>query len=124
MDYDFYTLGFGKGVWINGSHWYADPFYLYSDYTIDHAPLSVLGAPDLQTVSAILYEQQTMYFLRNILSEQPDPTPVPVPEPSAIALLVCCVAVVFIYKQIKCLTRSFKRQVVLKVSDSNKKQQH
>ena len=99
MDDDFYNVGLDEGVWINGGHWYADPFNLYSDYKVNYTPLSVLTAPDLQTVSAILYEQQSMYFLQNILSEQHDPIPTPVPEPSSLALIFCCVAVMFICKK-------------------------
>ena len=43
MEYDFYNIGFVEGVWINPGHWYADPFYLYSDFTIDRQYESTLG---------------------------------------------------------------------------------
>ena len=99
MDHDFYTAGLGEGVWINTGHWYEDPFYLYSDYKIDHVYESVLFAPDLQTVSALLYEQQSMYFLANIiLQPDPAPTPVPVPEPSSVCLLLMGVLAIFFNK--------------------------
>lgn len=102
MDYDFYAAGLGEGVWINTGHWYADPFSLYSDYKIDHVYESVLFAPDLQTVHALLYEQQSMYFLSMMINQEPTPTPnpVPVPEPSSACLLCMGLFVMFFFNKV------------------------
>ena len=102
MDCDFYTAGLGEGIWINAGHWYEDPFRLCSDYKIDHAYESVLFAPDLQTVHALLYEQQSMYFLANIIIKpDPPPDPVPVPEPSSICSFLIGIACVFFLIRIR-----------------------
>ena len=74
--------GYGGGVWINGYHWYGDPYNLYSDFTTTHNI-----APD----PLYIYNDggQSMYLFYNMaLAPDPSPTPVPVPEPSSIALLI------------------------------------
>lgn len=86
--------GYLDGTWINGSHWYYDPFDIYSDYKVDHI-LEILGElnsdynPPSLSVMAGIYEQESMYFLYNILDKSDqDHKPVPVPEPNSVFLLL------------------------------------
>lgn len=106
MEYDFYSVGFGEGIWINGSHWYADPFYLYSDYTINRQYESTLfDTYVVQSASMVSGGGQDMYFLYNAInsSSEPLPTPVPVPEPSSFVLFLIGLLGIFLFNKV--LTR-------------------
>lgn len=108
MDYDFYNVGFGEGIWINGSHWYADPFYLYSDFKIDRQYESTLFdiyvAPQTSTMGGS-GSGQDLYFLYAAINSgsDPIPTPVPVPEPSSFMLFLIGLLGIFLFNKV--LTR-------------------
>lgn len=107
MEYDFYTLGFGEGVWINPGHWYSDPFGLYSDFIIDRQYESTLGMNyDPISYGMIGSSGQNMFFLYaaiNSSNYEPIPSPVPVPEPSSFALLLAGLIGIFLFNKV--LTR-------------------
>jgi hypothetical protein len=110
MEYDFYSIGFGEGVWINPGHWYADPFYLYSDFNIDRQYESTLEI-DYNAISYGMIDGggQNLYFLYaaiNSSSYEPIPIPVPVPEPSSFSL--CLVGLILIFLFNKVLTRRIR----------------
>jgi hypothetical protein len=83
--------GYGEGLWINGSHWYGDPYHLYSDFTTNF---------DLSPNPLYIYNDggQNLYIFYNAVLK-PDIQPVPVPEPSCLFLAVCSILMIFFLKK-------------------------
>jgi len=99
-------IGFGDGVWINGSHWYADPFMLYSDYTINHyyelSFYETYVGSQINVLSGLQY-QQDMFFLYNIINNDTVTPITPVPEPSSFCLFLVGMLVAILFNKV--LTR-------------------
>lgn len=95
--------GYAEGVYINGSHWYHDPFNLFGEYSVDHL-LEILGENQINNYSALVQDQENMFIFYSIIKQEPEPIPVPVPEPNTTFLLILGYFLILIKKGFKIRT--------------------
>jgi len=97
---DLLNIGYASGSYINGYHWYSDPFDLYSEYNVDHF-LELLGESFNYTAdTSVVASDQSMYFLAMILrTPEPEPVPTPVPEPNSTLFLITGLIFLFLFNK-------------------------